>query len=234
MITLGIDLSSMPEGTAACRIRWMKNRAVAEPAILRCDDDELDRLIDRSDIVGIDAPFGWPEAFVEAVAGWKRTEWSKEERQQLQFRATDLYVQQETKLWPLSVSTDRIALPAMRAMALLQRHEVRDKSGGPKFLEVYPAASLKNWGLDCRGYKLLDPNCDRVRRKILRGLRKKLPWLQVEDEYSANSDALDALIASLTARAAAQCLTEKPPQGKIAAARREGWIHLPREWPRLD
>jgi hypothetical protein len=35
MVTLGIDLSSMPEGTAACRIDWLKNRAVARlPVIL--------------------------------------------------------------------------------------------------------------------------------------------------------------------------------------------------------
>jgi predicted nuclease with RNAse H fold len=232
MITLGIDLSSMPEGTAACGIRWTKNRAVAEPRVLSCDDEELDRLIEKADVVGIDAPFGWPEEFVKAVAGWKRTVWSKEERRLLQLRRTDLYAQESLKIWPLSVSTDRIALPAMRAMALLQRHEVKDKSGGPKFYEVYPAASLKSWGLDCRGYKLIDPSCDHVRQKILRGLRKKLPWLQVGDEYAANSDALDALIASLTARAAAQGLTEKPPRGQIAATRREGWIHLPKELPR--
>jgi predicted nuclease with RNAse H fold len=210
----------------------MKNRAVAEAPILRRDDDQLDRLLRKTDVVGIDAPFGWPEEFVKAVAGWKRTVWSKDERKLLQFRATDLYVQERLKIWPLSVSTDRIALPAMRAMALLQRHDVRDKSGGPKFYEVYPAASLKSWELDCRGYKLIDTSCDRMRRKILRGLRKKLPWLQVEDAYAANSDALDALIASLTARAAAQGLTAKPPRGQIAAARREGWIHLPKEWPK--
>jgi len=86
-----------------------------------------------------------------------------------------LYVQDKTKLWPLSVSTDRIALPAMRAMALLQRHKVKDRSGGPKFYEVYPAATLKNWGLTCRGYKLIDADCKRIRRQILKDLRKNLP-----------------------------------------------------------
>jgi len=42
----------------------------------------------------------------------------------------------------LSVSTDRIALPAMRAMALLHRHGEADKSGDGKFFQVYPAGSL--------------------------------------------------------------------------------------------
>lgn len=213
---------------------------MARPPELRRDDDNLDMLIAGADVVGIDAPFGWPRAFVEAVAGWRGTVWSPEERKRMQFRETDLFVQRETGIWPLSVSTDRIALPAMRANALLQRHGVKDRSGGPsaqqpkpQFFEVYPAASLKSWGLTCRGYKLTDPQCHRIRRTILRALRKQMPWLEVGDEYIESSDALDALIASLTARAAAQGLTIKPGRGQIAAARREGWIHFSKELPRL-
>jgi len=79
----------------------------------------------------------------------------------------------------------------------------------------------------------MDLECGRVRRKIVSELRKKLPWLDVGDEYLGTSDALDALIASLTARAAAQGSTTRPGREQIAAARREGWIHLPEEWPRL-
>jgi hypothetical protein len=177
MITLGIDLSSMPEGTAACRIDWLKNRAVARLAESRCDDEKLDKLIGEAAVVGMDAPFGWPKAFVDAVADWKTTVWSKNVRRRFRFRATDLYVQNRLQIWPLSVSTDRIALPAMRANALLTRHGVKDRSGGrskkkaltrrrtPEFLEVYPAASLKRWGLPHRRYKLMDPSCGSVRAK---------------------------------------------------------------------
>jgi hypothetical protein len=70
-------------------------------------------------------------------------------------------------------------------------------------------------------------------RKILRGIRKHLPWLEVDDSYAENSDSLDALIAALTARAAAQGLSEEPKLGVVAAARREGWIHLPTDFPKL-
>lgn len=236
MITLGIDLSSAKEGTAACVIEWKKTRAVAGRAEMGCDDSTLNDLIKRTGaeaVIGIDAPFGWPQAFVEAVAGWRGTEWSPDERKRMQFRVTDLYVQEKLKIWPLSVSTDRIALPAMRAMALLQRHGVTDRSGGLKFFEVYPAASLKSWGLRCRGYKLINDECGLVRREILLGLRKQMPWLQVGDEYAENSDALDALVASLTARAAAQEFSDKPNRNQVKAARIEGWIHLPSRLPTL-
>ena len=226
MLTLGIDLSSSKEGTAACLIQWNGSRAVMRKLDLRCDDIKLDELIGEADVVGIDAPFGWPVAFIDAVVGWSSTVWTADERRRLQFRITDLYVREKLGIWPLSVSTDRIALPAMRANALLQRHDVKDRSGDGKFYEVYPAATLKSWDLPCRGYKLIDPNCARVRKNILSGLRKKLPYLEVANECAENSDALDALIASVTARFASQGLTYPPSEAGIA--RREGWIHFPK------
>jgi predicted nuclease with RNAse H fold len=226
VITLGIDLSSSKEGTAASVIEWSKSRVVVQEPELRCDDNKLDDLIRNAEVIGIDAPFGWPKAFVEVVAGWNVTGWTSEQRKRLQFRATDLYVREVLGIWPLSVSTDRIALPAMRANALLKRHEVEDRSGDGKFYEVYPAATLKSWGLPCRGYKLLDPDCRRVRLMILRRLQEKLRFLKVPNEYASTSDALDALIASLTVRLACQNQTVDP-QGKYV--RSEGWIHFPRD-----
>ncbi len=236
MITLGIDLSSAKEGTAACVIEWKKTRALVRETVRGCGDEDLQKLIDdvlknKDGVVGIDAPFGWPRAFVEAITNWKEKEWSKDVRKRLQFRETDRFVTEKLGIWPLSVSTDRIALPAMRVNALLRRYGNKDRSGGPKFFEVYPAASLKSWGLQHNGYKRVDVECKRLRRRILSGLRKQLPWLEVDDDYAADSDALDALIASLTVRAAAQGLTIKPRRDQIAAARREGWIHFPTAFP---
>src|SRR5262249_19256695 len=71
---------------------------------------------------------------------------------ELQFRATDRFVYERTKRWPLSVSSDRIAIPAMRAAALFTRlaekadSVARDGSG--KVVEVYPAVALRIWGLN--------------------------------------------------------------------------------------
>jgi predicted nuclease with RNAse H fold len=234
MITLGIDLSSMPKGTAACSIVWNENRAVAGLPVVHCTDDKLDALISESDAIGIDAPFGWPDAFVQAVADWTNDAWNKETRDGFQFRETDRAVRDRVGRWPLSVSSDRIALPAMRAMALLRRRGVTDRSGGDgKFFEVYPAASLSCWGLPSRGYKRDDEECLKLRAEILSELRTRLPWLEVAESYAESSDSLDALIASLTARAAMQGLTRKPEPNQSKAARREGWIHLPTALPRI-
>jgi predicted nuclease with RNAse H fold len=232
MITLGIDLSSMPEGTAACRIVWSNGGAVADPPRFGCDDAALDQLIGTADITGIDAPLGWPADFARAVTAWTSTEWSAQVRDRLRFRETDREIQEKFKLMPLSVSSDRIALPAMRAMALLKRHRVTDRSGDGRFYEVYPSGSLHRWNLPHRGYKQVSPDCRVVRQSILDGLRQAMPWLVIGDEYLASADSLDSLIASLTARAAGQGLTFSPGSHQQATARHEGWIHLPTEFPR--
>lgn len=240
MITLGIDLSSMPKGTAACRILWDKYRAVVEPPVEHCTDEKLDTLISgddqnaQADAIGIDAPFGWPQDFVEAVADWTATTWSKEGRDRFQFRETDREVRKRVGRWPLSVSANLLALPAMRAMALLRRHRVSDHSGDGRFFEVYPAGSLFCWKLRCRGYKRIDAECARFRQEMLKELRAKLPWVKVPESYTESSDALDALVASLTARVAAQKLTIGPTPDQLPLARREGWIHLPTDLPKLS
>jgi predicted nuclease with RNAse H fold len=233
MITLGIDLSSMPAGTAACSINWKKDQAIASPPVVGCSDDTLDALISEADVIGIDAPFGWPEEFVAAVANWTADTWSPEVRDRLRFRVTDFVVSKRVGRPVLSVSTNQIALPAMRAMALLRRHQVTDRGGDGRFFEMYPAGSLFCWKLRCRGYKKrVDAGCAGLRKEILSELRMKLPWLDVPETYAESSDALDALVAALSARAAAQGLTAKPNPDQMATARREGWIHLPTALPR--
>jgi predicted nuclease with RNAse H fold len=233
MMTLGIDLSSMPDHTAACVVRWESRRAIAEPPKEHCDDDCLDELIARADAVGIDAPFGWPIKFVAAVGEWLLSKWDVGIRDRLRFRETDRCAQTRFSLSPLSVSSDRIALPAMRVMALLKRHGVTDRSGDGKFFEVYPAGSLKIWGLPDKGYKKNSSEGQRKRGEMLRKLRAKMPWLEVAPEYAKSADALDALVAALTVRAAIQGLTHRAPPELAAVAKQEGWIHLPMQLPSL-
>ena len=230
-VTLGIDISSQPEGTAACTITWESGRAIAQPPCLACDDDQLALLIAEADAVGIDAPFGWPTEFTAAVASWTIPVWNSDIRKRLSFRATDHRVHDVIGRWPLSVSADRIALPAMRTLALLHRHGVRDRSGDGKFFEVYPAGSLRQWRLPSRGYKQETAEQQRVRETILNGLRRAMPWLTAPDVCAATGDALDALIASLTVRAAIQGRTLRPNAEEFPQAQSEGWIHLPTDFP---
>src|ERR1700739_4756758 len=119
VITLGIDMSSQPKGTAACAVSWETDRAAVAPPGLGCTDEVLGEMISKSDAVGIDAPFGWPEAFAVAVAAWNFTSWTDELRRRLCFRETDRVLHETVGRLPLSVSADRIALPAMRTFALL-------------------------------------------------------------------------------------------------------------------
>ncbi|MFT3829387.1 MAG: DUF429 domain-containing protein [Opitutaceae bacterium] len=236
MITLGIDLASMPKDTAACLVRWECDRAVAAAPRLGCTDADLDALIREADVIGIDAPFGWPDAFRAAVADWTAAEWTSDDalRTNLRLRLTDRLIHERHGLMPLSVSTDRIALPAMRAMALQRRHDVTDRSGDGRFFEVYPAGSLKIWKHPHRGYKGLLPDNRDERLAALQQLRTALPWLEIPSDCTSSDHAFDALVAALTARCCATGQTLAPSSAERAIAAREGWIHLPTAWPASD
>lgn len=235
MITLGIDLSSKATNTFACRIEWQKDGSgsIAKPEP-HCDDEKLHSFISKADSIGIDAPFGWPVPFSQAVADWTIQGWIGEEsfQKSMRFRTTDIAVHGAVNFWPLSVSTDRIALPAMRAMALLQKVGVGDKSGKHgRFFEVYPAATLKKWGLPFNGYKSdgqRGAGAALARRgEIIAALSQIFTNTRIPDSYAESDHALDALVSSLTARAAALGRTVQPDLAEEECARREGWIHIP-------
>jgi hypothetical protein len=235
MTTLGIDLSSQPQNTAACMIDWNDyGGAQIRPPFTSCDDAGLDGLIKESHVIGIDSPLGWPRGFVEAVNQWDHAEWNTDLRDELRFRKTDRVVasffkNRESHPSPLSVSTDRIALPAMRAMALLKRHGVTDKSGDGRFFEVYPAGSLALWELRFKSYKGSKVDARKHRIEILENLRQKLPTIVIHPDYAETDHALDALVASLTARLAVLKKTKTPTTAsEQTLANVEGWIHLPR------
>jgi predicted nuclease with RNAse H fold len=230
MITLGIDLASQPENTAACVISWGDER----PRVVRfepcCDDALLDELITAAEAIGIDSPFGWPEPFVLAMKKWNIDHWDNELRDAMTLRRTDRVVHEVCGLRPLRVAADRIALPALRCMALLQRHGVTDRSGSPasRFSEVYPAGSLRQWGLLSRpSYRGKSEAARQQRIRITRRLAKQFR-LGNASRAGASDHQLDAMIASITARLAHQRLSIPPAPQDREAAVREGWIHLPR------
>ena len=236
MLTLGIDLASMPKDTAACLVRWECGRAVAEAPQLGCTDADLDALIREADAIGIDAPFGWPDAFRAAVDAWTATTWTDnaELRECLRLRLTDRHVHKQLGLIPLSVSTDRISLPAMRAMALLHRHGVTDRGGDGRFFEVYPAGSLKFWKLPHHGYKGPGKPERAQRTATLSRLRAALPWLEIPANCAGTDHGLDALLAALTTRCCATGRSKLPVPAERPIAAREGWIHIPTAWPAAD
>ncbi len=229
MKTLGIDLASQPSNTASCLLAWRDSIPTVAKLEPRCDDALLDALVMESDAVGVDAPFGWPKSFCEAVAAWTLAEWNDQLRDRLTLRLTDRWVTEKIGLHPLRVSADRIAIPAMRAMALLHRHRVTDRSGplSGKFFEVYPAASLKIWSLTQKSsYKGNKPNAPENRRKILTGLSKRF-HTNFPPDIADDDNTLDALIAALTAHSAKAGQTFQPSPTQVKTTHSEGWIHIP-------
>lgn len=235
MITLGIDLASRAERTAACTIEWDDGRARIVDLACGLDDAALLARITPADKAGIDAPFGWPEEFVGAVAGFHAGgPWPAATVSALRYRATDHVVARVTGRWPLSVSTDLIGVPAFRVARLLTRlaeaGETIDRSGSGRVVETYPAAALRLWGFASTGYKRRDglPSLGR----LLAALRARTrAWLTLDPPArrlcARSDDAFDALVAALIARAAALGRCAAPPHEHAERAAVEGWIALP-------
>ena len=217
MRTLGVDLASSPARTAACVIRWEKRVARVEHLQAGVDDDELRRLVVDVDKVGIDVPFGWPGDFVASVSAHHEMEaWPGFDSADLRLRRTDEFVWRRTGRQPLSVSADKLAVPAFRAARLLSEWQA-DRTGAGRFVEVYPRAARATFELG--------------RTRSIEELHERAPWLTLaldqEMACEQNEDCFDALISSLVARASALGLCEPIPDDLLESARREGWIALP-------
>jgi hypothetical protein len=264
--TLGIDLASQAANTALCVVAWWPDRAEVR-ALARgrwdgawLEDDVLvDAVRGKHALaggwgaagapvrVGIDAPFGWPEAFVRAVEAHHRLDpWPPRPEQRWAFerRATDRFVYEWTKKLPLSVSTDRIAYPAMRCAAILGALQARlgaeavARDGTGVVAEAYPDASLRGWLPNLwvareGSYKGATAAARTRRERLADTLLDRLgARFAVSDEQREqccdSDDCLDALVCALLARAVHRGWTIGPGDDEERRlARVEGWIHLP-------
>jgi len=235
MKILGIDLATEPSKTGVVMLEVdSTGHQVAHRVDGFPNDDLLVALAKEADVIGVDAPFGWPMGFIESLSehGAGRPWLPGADRASLRHRRTDLAVHAATGIWPLSVSTDKLGATAMRCAHLQTRwaNEVWEgvaaaRDGSGRLIEVYPAATLKMLGLPHQSYK--GPNGTERRRVILAGLEA---WVDVADVHAvslASDDMLDAVVAALTAHAAAEGFTSRPAEGpELDAALVEGWIHM--------
>lgn len=238
MRTVGIDLAAEPLKTAVATIDWGERSARVVRLQLGATDNDLVGAVVEADRCGIDAPFGWPDAFVDFVLAHHERRPRRElalsnraGRLPLVRRRTDRVVHELTGIVPLSVSADLIAHVALRCAGLLARLAVEgvdtDRVDGA-VLEVYPAAALQQWGLPFRGYKG-SANRERLAQLVasFAGAAPYLDFGGFREACEASDDAFDAVAAAVIARAAAVEQTRLPDAADTEVAAREGWIHLP-------
>lgn len=226
MRCLGVDLASQPKNTSVAVLEGARLVRLDSVA----DDDLIVELAVDANVVGIDAPLGWPDAFVDVVGAHHRGEAiPPAEPRTLQLRHTDLFVADRTGKRPLSVSTDRIGVVALRAIRLLERlaGPGADRSGGASVYETYPGGAVAAWALVGRSYKRADSSEER--RAIVDALAEHLDLGGHADQMIASDDDLDAVLCAAVAGLAAAGRTFAPPDVAPDAERasREGWIHIP-------
>lgn len=237
MIFGGVDLAAEARRTGIAEVSDDGELAVQNVSV-GADDEALADLIRRSVKTGLDVPLGWPDSFIRLVAEHAAGEMppplstDASWRRSMAMRTTDMAVRDRTGIVPLSVSTDKIAYPALRwagveARLRTERIDVaRDGSG--RICEVYPAAALKCWSLPSRGYKGKQNTASRV--ELIAQLTRVFPalnWNGHQDICASDDNALDAVLSALMAYLVHQSLAVPPPPEVKDIVLLEGWIWLP-------
>ncbi len=188
-------------------------------------------------LIAVDAPLGWPAPLGEALNLHEAGRAIGTSADEMFRRRTDVFVRCAIGQNPLEIGADRIARTAHAALACLG--ELSKKLGtqvplawtpavgkGPAAIEVYPAATLKAYGIRSTGYKKVGQRSER--REIVEGLGRQ--WLEIPDrlanELHDDADTLDAAVCVLAGEDFAAGRAEPPEDDDLA--RREGWIWVPR------
>ena len=220
MRVLGIDLSPSARKSGACVLECGEGALRASVSVDN-DDERLFALAEGCEKVAIDAPFGWPDGFIDPVGGAEAFD---------VLRETDRLVMHTRQSPGPELIAARLRRVAMRCSLLLDLWSADaplDRTGGGRFVEVYPPAAMQRWGLKGRGYRFPDtaaPVDD------FAALREQLPELEIVDGdeiCEQDDDAFDSVVAALVARAVALGLTDAPHSTRRMQAAQEGWIHLP-------
>lgn len=239
MYTAGVDMAAQTKNTWVAVIAWSAGKATIDRLFGAASDAQIIEVAKEVKKIGIDCPFGWPDPFIDFIIAHRHNitdrtvALSEHWRRNLTNRSTDLIVWREAGKPPLSVSADKIGHVAMRCATLLAEMTncglTVDRSGVTGIAaEVYPAASLKSWGLSYERYKRKENRLSL--NALVDELKLAAPWIEFgafEDTCRNTDDAFDAIIAALTARAILKGLASKPGEGLLEVASREGWICLP-------
>ena len=235
MLIAGLDLAAEPKATALALMDWSGKSARIVQLDLNVDDQWVLDSTREAEKLGIDCALGWPIEFVEFLNSYSQNSFAQIDgdmpwRRRMAYRETDRVVREVTGRWPLSVSTDRLGLTAMRCAGLLSRLaedgiEI-DRTGAGKVVEIYPGASLRLWGFDTSGYRASAA----ARATLLEKILEAAPWFepgQFAELMIESCDAFDAVIANFATRSAQLGLSTRPAKEDSKKAEIEGWISLP-------
>ncbi len=184
-------------------------------------------------LIAVDAPLGWPVPLSEALQSHEAGQAIKTSANCMFRRRTDAIVQCTIQKRPLEVGANLIARTAHAALVSLDK--LREDLGkpvplawtpsarGPAAIEVYPAATLKAYGIPSTGYKKPENRAERC--EIICDLRR-LPCMNLPEcftsELVGNADTLDAAVCVLAADDFIAERAARPADERLA--RREGWI----------
>jgi predicted RNase H-like nuclease len=185
-------------------------------------------------LLAIDAPLGWPSALGEALWEHKAGGALSHLSNDLFRRSTDSFIKKTTGKQPLDVGAGRIARTALAALQRLLR--IREKSqqslplawtpghlADSACIEVYPASTLKVYGLPAAGYKGKDSKHQAIRDQLVDALAQ---FMQIPkalgERMRANDDALDAVVCMLAGYDYIRGVVNHPDDQVLAE--KEGWI----------
>ncbi|MBN2176584.1 MAG: DUF429 domain-containing protein [Demequinaceae bacterium] len=237
MISVGVDLASQSNDTAVAVIEWADGYSKAVKVVLGADDEMILDEAKSADVIGIGAPFGWPEPFFTFVSQNRvglvdepRRAASVSGRDEIMYRTTERRVRDWLGLKLMPSTSNMLGSTVLRCAGLQTRLAQAGvpvtRGEGGRVIEVYAPASLMAWGLHEPSYKSQSASRVRILEQIGRRLSLDL------GEYQAlcvdSDDATDALAAAMTARAVALGLWRMPVDDEERArAKTEGWICVP-------
>jgi len=184
-------------------------------------------------LLALDAPLGWPAALGQYLVQHQAGSPLPIDPNLLFRRETDRVIRQEAGKQSLDVGADRIARTALAALDLLQSLRISLKKPitllfePPKCneigaIEVYPAATLKLYGLQRIGYKKADAQS--VRREIIADLRKMMMMPANQNLLEEDVDTLDAVLCVLAGVDFLKGEVIFPKD--MALAQKEGWTWI--------
>ena len=186
-------------------------------------------------LLALDAPLGWPAPLGAALVTHHAGAPLDADAHMLFRRETDRFVKRVLGKQSLDVGADRIARTAHAALGLIDRvgtalHQTVPRAWTPhgvgvRAIEVYPAATLRAYGLDAAGYKQADNVAARAR--LVDALGAHFTIEVSRDVLAATDHAIDAAVCVLAGHDFLSGTAMPPENPGLATV--EGWI-----WVRLN